>query len=115
MNDLQFRDFKINKLVSDDRNPKKFEIIAWKVKEDCELKYQYATYKYKKGTLFIQLESGQIFCLKNPTESVIYPDKFQLNKDLIPRNLVEQVEIKDEKWCFPHLLKELKYKLNIND
>jgi hypothetical protein len=64
---------------------------------------------HKKGSVFIQLENGSIIKC-GYTESVRYwgSEKRHLsNKDLF-----EEVELKDEKWLYPHLLKEIKNKLN---
>lgn len=31
--------------------------------------------------------------------------------ELIPKGMVQETELKDEKWLYPHLLKELKVKI----
>lgn len=115
MNEQEYREFKIDKLLGESRikDIKKFEIKGWKVKDDCEIEYKNGNkFKYKKGTLFIQLESGDIIQIKNERESE-RTGKYQLFNDLIPNGYVKEVKIEDEKWSHPHLLKEVKNKLKI--
>lgn len=111
----QFRDYKIDKLLSDDMKPsKKYEIKAWKVKEDFELKSNGILNKFKKGTIYIQMESGYIMKTGNFRDKTEYRDRYQLYNILIPNNIVEEIDISNEKWIHPHLVKELKTKLKIN-
>jgi hypothetical protein len=110
MDDQEIRDFKINLLLKDTPQKKQFEIKAWKVIEDCEVEY-FRKYKYKKGTLFIQLEDGNIINLRDHSQGIHRRDGHQLKNDLIPNGLVKEVQLEDEKWAHPHLLKELKKKL----
>lgn len=118
MTEPQFRDYKIDLLINTnkvEREPKVYEIKAWKVKEDCEITYEKnnKTYKYSKRTLFIQMEDGNIRLVKNPTEpnSIIYSNAKMILEDLIKNEQVEEVNIKNEKWAHPHLCKELKRKI----
>jgi len=115
MNEPQYRDYKIDQLLhsSKVRGEKVYEIKAWRVKEDCEIFYEKTkkAYKYKKGSLFIQLENGNIKLIKDQTTSISHSDKFQLFNNLIEENKVEEVNIKDQKWVHPHLCKELKVKI----
>jgi hypothetical protein len=97
MTEPEYRDYKIDLLLTPNRvskEPKVYEIKAWKVKEDCEITYERnnRTYKYSKNTLFIQMEDGNIRVVKNSNE----------------RNTTN---IKNEKWAHPHLCKELKIKI----
>ena len=94
--------------------PKVYEIKGWKVKEDCEIEYKNTNskFKYKKGTLFIQLQSGDILQVKSSRENN-RSNRYQLFNDLIPGGFVEEVKIEDEKWSHPHLLKEIKNKLKL--
>jgi hypothetical protein len=112
MNDNELRDYKIDQLLNQENTKKQYQIKAWKVIEDCEVNYQnLTTYKYKKGTLFIQLENGSIINLRDHSKGIHRQDGYQLKNDLIPNGLVEEVKLEDEKWAHPHLLKELKKKL----
>ena len=114
----EFRDYKIDQLLTPNRvnkEPKVYEIKAWKVKEDCEITYERnnRTYKYSKSTLFIQMEDGNIRVVKNSTDrnSIIYQHARMILDDLIKNEQVEEVNIKNEKWAYPHLCKELKIKI----
>jgi hypothetical protein len=118
MTEPEYRDYKIDLLLTPNRvnkEPKVYEIKAWKVKEDCEITYERnnRTYKYSKNTLFIQMEDGNIRVVKNSTErnSVIYQHSRMILDDLIKNEQVEEVNIKNEKWAYPHLCKELKIKI----
>jgi hypothetical protein len=118
MTEPEYRDYKIDQLLTPNRlnkEPKVYEIKAWKVKEDCEIKYERnnMTYKYSKSTLFIQMEDGNIRLVKNSTEpnSIIYVHARMILDHLIKNEQVEEVNIKNEKWAHPHLCKELKRKI----
>jgi len=115
MDQMEYRTFKLDKLLSDNKNePKKYEIKGWKVKKDVEVEYNNGSkFKYKKGTLFIQLENGSIFKISRPSDPTSISDHYQLKNDLIPNGHVIEVEITDEKWAHPHLLKELKTKYKL--
>lgn len=118
MNEPQFRDYKIDQLLRPntvERKPKVYEIKAWKVKEDCEIFYERTnkTFKYKKGTLFIQMEDGNIKSIKDQTTGMSHNDRHQLFNDLIKNEQVEEVNIQNEKWAHPHLCKELKTKIKL--
>lgn len=118
MTEPEYRDYKIDQLLMPNRankEPKVYEIKAWKIKEDCEITYERnnMTYKYSKSTLFIQMEDGNIRLVKNSTESnsIIYSHARMILDDLIKNEQVEEVNIKNEKWAHPHLCKELKRKI----
>ena len=115
MTEPEYRDYKIDQLLSPtpNKNPKIYEIKAWKAKEDCEIFYERTknTFKYKKGTLFIQMEDGNVRSIKDQTSGMNYHDRYQLFNNLIVENLVEEVNIQNEKWVHPHLCKELKKKI----
>lgn len=111
MDQQQFRDFKLNKLFSEDNERKLFPIKGWKVKDDIDYENGHGkTFKYTKNTLFIQLENGTIVYLSNKTDKTQYDYRNHLNY-LLESKSVYEVDIKDEKWAYPHLLKELKLKL----
>jgi hypothetical protein len=118
MTEPEYRDYKIDQLLMPNRankEPKVYEIKAWKIKDDCEIKYERnnMTYKYSKSTLFIQMEDGNIRLVKNSTESnsIIHSHARMILDDLIKNEQVEEVNIKNEKWAHPHLCKELKRKI----
>ena len=118
MTEPEYRDYKIDQLLMPNRankEPKVYEIKAWKVKEDSEITYERnnRTYKYSKSTLFIQMEDGNIRLVKNSTESnsIIHSNARMILDDLIKNEQVEEVNIKNEKWAHPHLCKELKKKI----
>ena len=118
MTEPEYRDYKIDQLLTPNRvnrEPKVYEIKVWKVKEDCEITYKRnnMTYKYKKSTLFIQMEDGNIRIVKNSIEpnSIIYSHAKMILEDLIENQQVEEVNIQNEKWAHPHLCKELKKKV----
>jgi len=118
MTEPEYRDYKIDQLLIPNRvsrEPKVYEIKVWKVKEDCEITYERnkMTYKYKKATLFIQMEDGNIRIVKNSIEpnSIIHSHAKMILDDLIQNEQVEEVNIQNEKWAHPHLCKELKTKI----
>ena len=114
MTEPQFRDYKIDQLLNPNqkvKEPKVYEIKCWKVKEDCEVQYRNnSPLKYKKNTLFIQMENGNIRVVRNTTNPISFTSKGFLD-ELIKNEQVEEVNIKNEKWAHPHLCKELKRKL----
>lgn len=104
-----YRNYKINELLSESSKAKKFELKAWKMKEDLTTP---SKLKLVNGeTVFIQLENGRIIKSGTPTEETSSGFRRLLFDNLIPNNLVEEIELKDEKWLYPHLLKELKNKI----
>lgn len=113
MGNDELRDYKIDLLLSEQTPKKPYQIKAWKVIEDCEVNYKnsHLTYKYKKGTLFIQLENGSIINIRDHSKGIHRQDGYQLKNDLIPNGLVKEVELTEEKWAHPHLLKELRNKI----
>ena len=124
MTEPEYRDYKIDLLLTPNRvnkEPKVYEIKAWKAKEDIEKEYQrdhYSQngtflYKCKKNTMFIQMEDGSIRVIKNSTEpgGLIYAHARNVVDYLIKDELIEEVNIQNEKWAHPHLCKELKKKI----
>lgn len=94
-----YRNYKINKLFDENQLPvKKYEIKAWK--------------SLKDKTVFIQLENGRIIKAGGPNDATS-DGTFRrfLFDELMPKGLVEEIELKDEKWLYPHLLRELKTKI----
>jgi len=114
MDNQEYRDFKIDKLLDNKSESKDvFKIKGWKIKEDCEIDiYNIAKLtKFKKGSLFIQMENGSIFCIRSKTKK---SEKFRnrVIDKLITLDYVDEVKIEDEKWSHPHLIKEIRNKLN---
>lgn len=123
MTEPEYRDYKIDLLLTPNRvnkEPKVYEIKAWKSKNDIEVEIpnKYPSnkpylYKCKKNTMFIQMEDGNIRIVKNSTEpkSIMYEHSRYILEYLIKNELVEEVNIQNEKWAHPHLCKELKKKI----
>ena len=65
----------------------------------------------KRGSIFIQLENGNII-RSGQTEKTRYYWK-DIKKHLENSDLFEEIELKDEKWLYPHLLKEVKNKIKL--
>lgn len=125
MTEPEYRDYKIDLLLTPNRvnkEPKVYEIKAWKSKNDIEVEVpnKYPSnkpylYKCKKNTMFIQMEDGNIRIVKNSTEpkSIMYEHSRYILEYLIENELVEEVNIQNEKWAHPHLCKELKKKIKL--
>lgn len=114
MTEPQYREYKIDRLLGQDKKRESFEIKGWKLKEDYEwYKTPNNTIVHKKGTVYIQLENGDVIKSGTANEYTWRIGRTKLINELIPKNLVEEINITDEKWLHPHLLKELKIKLKI--
>lgn len=112
MNEPQFRDYQIDQLLNNTLQKKSKEIKAWKVIEDYEeTKSNNHKIKVKKGTIFIQLENGNILRSGTTSEPTSYGLGYLLRNYLLPKGKVEEIDIRNEKWIHPHLCKELKTKL----
>lgn len=120
MSDPQYREYKIDKILNNSNTKKTYEIKGWRLKED----YDYfvhptngSKYTHKKGSVFIQLENGRIIKSGNfvdPTYRTGITPKSTTGTwfdTMIKNGFLEEIEIKDEKWLHPHLLKGLKNKL----
>lgn len=97
------REYKINKILSDDKKVEKYKIRSWKLKVDIETSIGYL---HKRGSVFIQLENGRI--IKSGQTEKTRTISYSLKQKLKDPDIFEEVEISDEKWLYPHLLKELK-------
>jgi hypothetical protein len=66
--------------------------------------------KHKRGSIFIQLENGSIIKSGNVSDKTrfLWSSSF---KKLLSSELFDEIELKEEKWLYPHLLKELKNKI----
>jgi hypothetical protein len=118
MDNAYMREFKISQVL-DGKTPedkKLSEIKAWKLKEDIDesgMLSGYATSligKHKRGSIFIQLENGSIIKSGNVSDKTrfLWSSSF---KKLLSSELFDEIELKEEKWLYPHLLKELKNKI----
>jgi len=116
MTDPQYRDYKIDKILGKDKKKESYDIKGWKLKDDYEwYKNPHTSHiiTHKKGTVYIQLENGDIVKSGNANEYTWRVGRSKLFGELIPNGLVEEIDITSEKWLHPHLLKELKIKLKI--
>ena len=109
------REYKINEVLGEQRTKEQRlkEIKAWKSKSDFE--YPVGLKKpniIKRGSVFIQLENGTII-KSGQTEKTNYYWRSDIKKHLENSDLFEEVELKDEKWLYPNLLKELKNKIKL--
>jgi len=114
MNEPQWRDYQIDQLLWDrhDSEIKAKQIKAWKVVEDHEEIFRNnSKVKVKKGSIFIQLEDGNIVRAATTSDPTSYGSEYLLRNYLLPKGKVEEIDIRNEKWIHPHLCKELKTKL----
>lgn len=114
MDSSYIRDCKISQVL-DGKTPeekKLSDIKAWKLKDDITDKHGYGLYgSHKKGSIFIQLENGSIIKSGNVSEKTRFLWKPNFLKVINNKDLFEEIELKEEKWIYPHLLKELKNKI----
>ena len=120
MDTIQYRNITIDKLLSDTPLVTKYPLKFWKVIDDVSVEYkhglnnsQIGVYEFKKGTLYIQMENGNIFTSATPTKVGMMTGSYYLKNVLIPKNYVSEIDIMNEKWYHPHLPIELKEKLNV--
>jgi hypothetical protein len=104
------REIKISELIGErkTKEEKIKEIIAWKSKHDFSIKNK----NFKRGDIFVELDGN--FIIKSgstQSERIWKPDFYDFLRNT---DVLDQIELKDEKWIYPHLLKEVKVKLNIN-
>ena len=112
MNEPEYREYKIHQLINPNRvnkEPESYELKAWKMTQDLVTQNKFKFTKDK--TVFIQLENGSIIKSGGPNEGTITGFRKLLFDELIPNGMVQEIELKDEKWLYPHLLKELKFKI----
>jgi hypothetical protein len=113
MEHAEYREYKIDQLFGE-KDKNKFEIKSWVLEEDYDRKLSYnnSVVKYKKGTIFIQTENGSILISATPKISTTRHQN-NLFKEIQKLGKIKEVDIMDMKQIHPHLLKELKQKLNI--
>ena len=107
------REYRIKEVLGETKPRKKLsDIKAWKSKKDFE--YPVGLSKpniIKRGSVFIEMENGTII-KSGQTEKTKYYWRSDLRYQLNDRELFDEIELKDEKWLYPHLLTELKNKIN---
>ena len=104
------RDFKIKQVLGEVKKKKPHELKAWKSLKDFERHGK----KHKRGSIFIQLQNGTIV-KSGQNEKTVYIWNSDFKLKLKEKKLFEEIELKDEKWLHPHLLKEVKVLLNKNN
>lgn len=117
MNNAEYREFKIEQILSVNKKDTEvksplYEIKAWLLEEDFEIKFNNNSTIYKKGTFFIQRENGHVMISATP-KTIVIRHKTQVFKEIQKLGKIKEVNIMDMKQIHPHLLKELKQKLNI--
>jgi hypothetical protein len=110
MGNMDFREYKINKILDNGANSlnnTNLKPKAWKAKQDFSIDHFLSI---KRGSIFVKL--GNRIIQPSKTQRTInfkYIDEHFKNPELF-----EEIELKDEKWLYPHLLKEFKEAL-LND
>ena len=104
------REFKLKQILGEVKEKKPQELKAWKSLKDFERHGK----KHKRGSVFIQLENGTIV-KSGQNEKTVYMWNSDFKLKLKEKKLFEEIELKDEKWLHPHLLKEVKVLLNKNN
>lgn len=112
MTQPQYRDYQIDQILEFRPTPKK-EIKAWKTIRDHEEIIGHKPFKIKKGTIFLQMENGEIIRVATTSDPTCHGLGYILRNYLLPKGIVQEIDITDEKWAHPHLLKELKIKLKL--
>jgi len=107
------RHWNLNHLLNSKNESKKYELKSWKLSEDWTSK---GGRIYKRGTIFIQLESGQIIKSGTTVDKTefYWQRTFFLESVRDNKHIFEEFNIEDEKWLHPHLLRELKIKFEKN-
>jgi len=111
MDKSDYREYLIGELLIDKKDKQTYNITVWKVKEDYFLNKKGLICNFRKGTLFIRKEDGNVIMVKNKVEKIEQLSRFNILNTLISDGKVEEVDIKNEKWAHPHLCKELKEKI----
>lgn len=115
MNVPEYRQYKIDQLLSNKSSERKeSEIKAWRVKEDHQIQFSngYGV-EVKRGEIFLQMSNQNIVRVATCSESTKFGQGYLIRNYLIPRDIVEEFDIREEKWIHPHLCKELKKRLKI--
>jgi hypothetical protein len=116
MDSMEWRDYKINEILTSTTREIDYTIQAWKVKEDFVNEWGPVSSKsqtpYKKGTLFIKY--GDEIIIPGTSNSFTRRGMNYTFSNLKSKGcLFEEVDIMDEKWVHPHLIIEIKNKLNV--
>lgn len=111
----ELREYRIKEVLGEQKTKEQRlkEIKAWKLKNDFEYPVGLKNKIIKRGSVFIQLENGTII-KSGQTEKTKYWGN-DIKKYLENSDLFEEIELKDEKWLYPHLLKELKNKIKYEE
>lgn len=117
MNEQQFRDYKLDLLLSNSSQqivPKVYEIKFWRLMEDYEEKLSVSgnIVKFRKGQLWARLETGEIMLVATPDRCQFRSYSWWKSK-LEEKGLLEEVDIMTQKWAHPHLMRELKLKFGV--
>lgn len=118
MDATEWRDWTIEQVLKSDttNTTEKSEkpIRAWKLKDEYVRNPTSGYYKsttYPKNSLFIEFEDEILMCATatNPTSRWQRTVFNEINKN----SLLEEVDITKEIWYHPHLIKQIKQKLNV--
>jgi len=116
MDGSYLREKKIKQILGEEKSTKEklSEIKAWKLKKDFEFNNfgGYLNYKSKRGSVFVELEGGQIVKNGQTEKTRFFYSPHKVMEHLNNKELFERIELKDEKWLYPHLLKELKIRID---
>jgi hypothetical protein len=119
MDTMEWRDYKINEILVSSPREIDYTIQAWKVKEDFVNEWGPNTITsskskitYKKGTLFIKY--GDDILISGTSNSFTRHGMNYTFANLKSKGcLFEEVDIMNEKWVHPHLIIDIKNKLNV--
>jgi len=112
MNEPQFRDYQIDKLLTNPIIKEEIESKYLKFKEDFEIPtYGAYSLKFKKGDIIIKVRKGVFYKLATSTKPGCLKYLNSNQQNLLTENIIEEFNILEEKWIHPHLTKELKNKL----
>lgn len=107
---MQYREYKIDQLLNNNQKTTEKVMTTYKLKEDQVITYPNSTYTYKKNTLFIKRGKYDVIMCATPTKPTRFLGNSRLD-DFLKNGLVEEVDILNEKWYHPHLIKPIKDKV----
>lgn len=107
MSNSDIREYKIKQVLGDvkTKEDKLSQVKAWKAKKDFEYPKGQIN---KMGSVFIEFNKSVV--KSGQTEKTKYFWNSDIRNHLTNKDIFEKIELKDEKWLYPHLLKELKKK-----
>jgi hypothetical protein len=116
MDTMEWRDYKINEILTSTTREIDYTIQAWKVKDDFVYEWGPNISKsqttYKKGTLFIKY-GNEILISGTPSDFTRRGMNYTFDTLKEKGLQFEEVDIMNEKWVHPHLIIEIKNKLNV--